>query len=89
MHISQAPYDTYMYVRTTGQYIHSYTTRPTTESEAAGSDPSLTDKYVPMMLVVDDDSWEPPVDGQRIWTKYDKFDDWVLKGYPGDENWWD
>jgi LruC domain-containing protein len=89
MHLSQAPYDTYMYVRTTGKYIHSYTTRPTTESEAAGSDPSLADKYVPMMLVVDDDAWEPPMDGQRIWKKYDKFDDWVLKGYPGDENWWD
>jgi LruC domain-containing protein len=86
--IDKGPYDPYMHVRTTGKMIHTYTTRPTTKSEAKGSSPSLADKYVPMLLVIDDVDFEPPKDGVRIWTVYDKFDDWVVAGYSGNVQWW-
>jgi hypothetical protein len=86
--LGKAPYNTYMYVRNTMKYITGSTTRPTTKYEARYSSPSLSGKYVPMMLVINDPTFEPPIDGQRIWTMYENFDDWVIKGYPADDKWW-
>ena len=86
--IGDAPYDPYMYDKTDMQYIHIDTMQKISIVDSEDTDPNIAGMDVPMILVIDNTSWVPPMDQERVWNKYPEFDDWVYSGFTSYDDWY-
>ena len=57
--------------------------------DAEDTDPNIAGKDVPLILVLDNVSWVPPAENQRVWNKYTRFDDWVYSDFTSYTDWYD
>ena len=87
--LDSAPYDPYLYDKTTEGYAHVDTMQTLSKVDAAGSDPFIGGLEVPLLLVIDNVSWVPPVEQEPIWSKYMRFDDWVYSDFTSYTDWYD
>ncbi|MCK5559401.1 MAG: chitobiase/beta-hexosaminidase C-terminal domain-containing protein, partial [Thermoplasmata archaeon] len=87
--IGEAPYDPYMVDKTASYKIHINTLVQPSVVDTEDTDPNIAGKDTPLILVIENTSWVPPMEAQQIWNKYTRFDDWVYTGFTGYTDWYD
>jgi LruC domain-containing protein len=83
-----SPYDPYLYDLSTKQEIHIDTMQNISIVDSEDTNPNIAGNDVPLILTFGNTSWAWPKDQERIWNKYNKFDDWVYSGFTADTDWY-